>query len=159
MSQLIPYSGYDEWIKESLPHPVLVTTERYYAEPGSFDASMDESVTLLCPSHWIVEKMGLRWNGVEGEWCGGSPCRTVFRDPSAHAPGPTVLLASRNDLEQFLREQGCALIWIITGTKWAIGGGFLGRKPTGRRLISGAIRMKRNSLSDSVRSWLELPRR
>jgi hypothetical protein len=68
-----------------------------------------------------------------------------------------VLLASRNDLEQFLREQGCALIWIITGTKWIIGGDFLGRKPTGRRLMSGALRMKRGSLSGDVRSWLELP--
>jgi len=158
MSQLNSYYGYDEWTKDSLPHRVLVTTEKYYAEPGSFDASMDESITLVSPSHWITEKMRLEWNGVEGEWCRGSPRRTVFRDPSAHALGPTVLLASRKDIEQFLHEQGCALIWVVTGTKWVLGGDSLRSKPTGRRLMSGAIRIKRGSLSGDVRSWLELPR-
>lgn len=156
VSQLSPYHGYDEWTKDSLPHPVLVTTEQYHAEPGSFDASMDESVTLACPSHWIVQKMRLEWKGIEGEWCGGSPCRTVFVDPSARAPGPTVLLASRNDLEKLLNEQGCELIWIVTGTKRAIEGDFLDRKPIGRRLMNGALRMKRGSISGDVRSWLDL---
>jgi len=155
-SELNSYYGYDEWTKDSLPHPILITTEHYYSEPGSFDASMDESVTLPSPAHWLVKEMGLRWSGIEGDWCTGTPYRTVFSDPSAHSPGPTVLLASRNDLEQFLREHGCVLIWIITGTKWAIGGGFL-VEPTGRRLIMGALRMNRRSISGEVKSWLELP--
>ena len=157
MSQLRPYYGYDGWSRDSLPHCVLVATEQYYAEPGSYDGSMDESVTLVCPSHWIVEKLGLKWNGVEGEWCGGTPRRTIFRDPSAHTPGPTALLASRKDMERFLVEEDCTIVWFISETKWVIGGGLLHGKPTGRRLISGAMRLRRGSLVGDVRSWLETP--
>jgi len=119
---------------------------------------MDASVTLVCPSHWIVEKMGLKWNGVEGEWCTGTPRRVIFRDPSAHTPGPTALVASRKDLERFLVDEGCTIVWFISGTKWVIGGEW-DRKPTGRRLISGAVRLRRGSLVGSVRSWLETPAR
>jgi hypothetical protein len=158
VSQMKPYYGYEEWTTDSLPHPVLVTTEHYYAEPGSYDGSMDESVTLPSPAHWIVEKMGLKWNGVEGEWCVGTPCRTIFSDPSAQSPGPTALLGHRKELEHFLEEQHCSVVWIITGTKWALGGG-MGRRPTGRRLISGAACMSDGKVRGGVRSWLEVPRR
>jgi hypothetical protein len=157
-SQLKPYYGYEGWTRDSLPNRVLVTTEHYFAEPGSYDRSMDASVTLACPSHWIFEKMGLKWNGVEGEWCGGTPCHTIFRDPSAQTPGPTALLASRRDLERFLVKEGCTVMWIISGTKWVIGGGFVNRKPSGRRLISGAMRLQRGLLIGEVRSWLETPK-
>jgi hypothetical protein len=159
MSQLRPYYGYEGWSKTSLPHSVLVTTEQYYAEPGSFDGSMDAAVRLICPSHWIVERMHLQWNGVEGEWCSGIPCRTIFRDPSARMPGPSALLASRKDLERFLKDEDCTIIWFVSGTKWAIGGGSFNRKPTGRRLVSGAIQLAQGGLFASVHSRLETPRR
>jgi hypothetical protein len=157
LSQLTPYYGYDGWTGESLPDPALVTTEYYYAEPGSFDGSMDRSIRLACPSPWIVQKMGLRWNGVEGEWCGGNPCRVMFRDPSARASGPGVLLASQEHLNQFLQEEGCALIWVVTGSKWVAGGRFT-HKAVGRRWLSGAILMNGDTFSGEIRSSLEIYR-
>jgi hypothetical protein len=155
-AELSPYYGYEEWTKGPLPHRVLVTTEHYYAEPGSFDASMDESIRLVCPSHWIVEKMSLRWNGVEGEWCGSSSGRPIFRDPSARRYGPSALLARRTEFEAFLNDQGCSLIWIISGTKWALGGRSLNTRSAGRNLISGALQMKGGKISGKVKSGLEL---
>ena len=78
-------------------------------------------------------------------------------DPSAQQSGPTALVARREDLEEFFKAQDCSLIWVITGTKWALGGGFLDRKSVGRRLICGALRMKGSEVAGKVRSWLELP--
>jgi hypothetical protein len=66
-----------------------------------------------------------------------------------------VLLALREDLERFLDAQDLKLIWIVTGTKWALGGNNLGHRPSGKRLIFGTLRYNGDRISGKVGSRLE----
>ncbi|MDJ0899804.1 MAG: hypothetical protein QNJ55_13440 [Xenococcus sp. MO_188.B8] len=63
----IPYFLHDGWTQggdDRIPKPVLVSTDQYLRESGTYDGSVDESYSIYLPCSWLVEQMNLSWNGV-----------------------------------------------------------------------------------------------
>jgi hypothetical protein len=66
----------------------------------------------------IVKRMGLQWNGIEGQFF-GSTGRLVAFDPSVSSAGPHALLIRRETFIGFLRNEGYEIIWfLLAGSKY-----------------------------------------
>jgi hypothetical protein len=113
-----------DWTRRDdvLPRPVIVPGDEYWSDASSFDCSVDDSVRIRLPSEWLVEHMNLHWQAEECCYrdSGGT---VVAQDPSVRDSGPSILLISRSQLEQFLAREDLALVWVIHGQKQALEGG------------------------------------
>jgi hypothetical protein len=45
-----------------LPTPVVITGAGYTCENSTHDCSIDETISALLPSSWLIQNMGLRWS-------------------------------------------------------------------------------------------------
>lgn len=107
------------WIRGEhprLPGSVLPTAESYLRENGTFDCSIDDSVSLKLPSRWLAEEMGVAWNGADGRWFTGVG-QLAFEDPTAREVGPSALIVDRAILTRFLRETGHTVVWTLGGER------------------------------------------
>ena len=141
----VPYHHHDDWVggepDDTIPHPLLVTTDQYTQEGNSFDCSIEETVHVYLPCKRIADMMGLRWNGIEGQFIDAQG-RLIAIDPSVHSKGPGALLIRREPFLAYLEENGLEILWVITGEKLIITGNALGDKDwVGRLNILGVYRL------------------
>ena len=137
---------HDGWVGgqagDIIPKPILVTTTQYAQEDSGFDCSIDESMQVYLPCKWIADGMNLRWRGIEGHFYDAAGNLVAF-DPSVSATGPGALLVNRELFLKHLDEQGCTLLWVVTGEKVIITGNVPGGDDwPGRLNILGVCRMQ-----------------
>lgn len=83
--------------------------------------------------------MGLRWNGVEGNFFDDKG-RLIAFDPSINQTGPRALLIREDAFDEFLSKAGCDLFWTYLGERHMIGGHMRPEKWQGRLELTGAFR-------------------
>jgi hypothetical protein len=89
-----PYYSRDGWTRgrdNNIPAPILSTVDEYLGESSSRDCSVHDTIHVTLPSKFIVEGMGLNWNGSEGNFF-DSEGQLVAVDPSVRGAGPRALL-------------------------------------------------------------------
>ena len=119
---------------------LIVPTASYLAGRGGFDCSLDDTVRGFVPSPYLVQALGLSWNGREFEYEDGGSCRVIW-DPTAKEAGPPVLMIERGHLIQLLQDKRLAIVWTILGEKQVLGSIF--GKARGDRLeIYGAVSLE-----------------
>ena len=139
----IPYYHHDGWTFgeiEKLPKPVLVTTDQYLEESGTYDCSIDETVNIHLPAKMIADNMNLSWNGVDGHFFGLNGNIIAF-DPSINAPGPGALLIRKDKFIEFLNNQGYDILWLVLGEKGIIGSRMQSHEYEGRLELNGIYRL------------------
>lgn len=114
--------GDEDWVTgDRLPYPVVITATDYVCERGTFDCSIDETVSASMPSSWMIREMGLRWSGGRFTFVDSSNELVAF-DPSAQETGPSALLISLEKLNPFLLRNDLEVIWTVLGERHLIGG-------------------------------------
>lgn len=129
---------YTEWTqgeKKYIPAPVLLTAEQYHWT-RHFDCSIDEKVSCMVPSKFIVDRMNLQWNGQDGQFITPDGVLCVF-DPSIKEKGPSVLLMRKDAFLEFLQDNNLAILWTIRGEKNAYGKEGWPQSFAGRFTING----------------------
>jgi DNA replication protein DnaC len=120
----IQYTNQEEFWENGdneLPVPVIVTAVNYYRESTSHDCSIDESISALMPSAWLIQKMGLHWSGGNFRYV-DSNNDLIALDPSVEEAGAKVVLISKEKLVNFLEENKLVLIWTVLGERQLVGG-------------------------------------
>ncbi len=150
-SHCSPYYGYEEWTRgrnNLTPKEVLVTAEEYLWEHAGYDCSINESIGIYLPTKWLSDRMGLRWNGVNGiEGCFFDPKDTLIAfDPSIKTSGPGALVVNRDAFLKFLNDNGYDILWTVLGEKNIVGGRMSREDWKGRLELSGAYRMRGNKI-------------
>lgn len=145
------FEDYSTWVsaKGSGKSKILVTTERYVHESSGYDCSVDDTVSILLPTKFIVDEMGLTWKGAAG--ClfdqNGS---IVASDPSVNQRGPSVSLISRDAFEKFLEDHGLQVVWTLIGEKIIVGGPMGGSEPRGRLEIRGVYQLHNSKVDGKL---------
>jgi hypothetical protein len=131
---------------KQIPAPVSITTAEYMQEDSSYDCSIDETIHIYLPSKWLVDKMGLRWNGVEGSFFDEENNLVAF-DPSVRNGGSGSLLINQDLFLKFLNENGYDILWTIIGEKFVTN-----PKETirSRLELSGAYRFHKNKIDGKI---------
>jgi len=151
----------EKWTKgrdSVIPKPVLVSAARYVWEGSGYDCSLEDTISIQLPCPWLINQMGLTWNGEEGRFRDNEG-RLVAFDPSVNENGPSVLLADKKLLEEFLELSGYTLIWTVLGEKNILGSWINRGEWKGRLEISGAIRMKDGHFEIKVNPIFRTPER
>jgi hypothetical protein len=137
-----------------LPHPVVVTTTEYLCEKGTFDCSIDETISALMPSAWLMKNMELRWSSGRFSFV-DSTNEVVAFDPLEEV-GSKVFLISKEKVVRFLSENNFELIWIVFGERLLIGGNT--REWHGQLEFSGAYRLCDGVLTgEPLNTWYRMP--
>ena len=154
-----PYFGYAYWTRgdhNSIPKEVLVTVEDYLWE-GGYDCSVDNAINIPLPCKWFVDRLDLRWNGVEGRLFDEEGNLIAF-DPSVRTPGSSALLINRDAFLKFLNDNDYEILWTILSEKQIIGGRISGDDWKGRLEISGAFRIRAGQLEGKINPKFVSPR-
>lgn len=131
------------------PTDVLVTCHDYVCESSGFDCSLDESVRIGLPTKSLVDGMGVKWTGVEGQLEDGNGRVTVF-DPSVFESGPQSVLVRADALRDYLSKNELDIVWTLLGEKQMIGGDHHDRdNHPGWLQISGAYKLASNGIVGS----------
>ena len=117
----IPYFHHDGWTRywdKKIPKEILLTAEEYSHENGGYDCSVgsEDGFRLKLPTKFIIEKMNLNWNGVEGHFFDTDGELVVF-DPSVKEKGNISLLIRKDKLQKFLNENNLSIFWTLRGEK------------------------------------------
>ncbi|MBU7046922.1 MAG: ATP-binding protein [Theionarchaea archaeon] len=145
------YSSIGEWTRgydERVPKEVLVTSEEYSWGHENYDCSLDDVISIYLPARWLVQHMGLRWNGLEGKFS-NQEGELVALDPSVQVPGPAALLINRDIFLRFLNDNGYDILWTILGKKNIIGG-MARDERRGQLWLSGAYRVLDGELNGKM---------
>jgi hypothetical protein len=147
----IPYYHHDGWTSgdNRIPREVLVSADQYMQECTGHDCSINETIHLYLPAKWIADRMGLRWNGVEGYFFDDRDNVIAF-DPSVRTPGPGALLINRDAFLKFLNENGYDILWTIIGEKNIIGVQRSLNDWKGRLEVSGAYRIHESKVDGAI---------
>lgn len=138
---------------ERLPAPVVVTTANYLCESSTHDCSIDDSISALIPSAWLIENMALKWSSNGFRYVDSSNELTAF-DPSAEEAGPGTLLISKEKLVRFLDENQFVLFWTILGERLLTHS----YEWTGSVEMSGVYSFQDGQLSGGpLKAWQRLP--
>jgi hypothetical protein len=125
----------------SISSRLVFTSDTYYSEMNSFDCSAEERFRIFVPGAWLVEKMGLHWNGREGQFFDSTGQLVAF-DAAVIYPGPNTLLVRKQEFVNFLRKEGYEVIWILLGAKQIIGGSMGRNDWKGELQVSGTYKVK-----------------
>jgi hypothetical protein len=117
-----PYYDNSGWVLQrySCPVSVLVTAVVYANEASGRDNSVNEGYTLLLPSRYLVDGLGLRWNGLGAEYVNEEGNLVVY-DPTARESGPSALLIKYEALKKFLDQEELTICWAFFGDKIVLG--------------------------------------
>lgn len=134
----------------TLRTPLIFTSGIYRSGMNSFDCSSEQTFRIFLPGAWIVNKMGLRWNGKEGRFFDGAG-DLIAIDPAVQYPGPNALLIRKERFLKFIKDQGYEVLWFLLGAKQMLGR-FGGHKDwPGELQISGAFRVKDAKVVGKIR--------
>ncbi|MEQ8464203.1 AVAST type 2 anti-phage system protein Avs2 [Coleofasciculus sp. E1-EBD-02] len=148
-----------DWVQPSrrrddLPSVVVTTTE-YLREDGTFDCSIDDTISALIPSAWLIRNMGLRWSGGRFSFV-DSTNEVVAFNPSAEEVGPYTVLISPEKLTRFLSENNFEIIWTVLGERQLIGGHH--REWHGRLELSGVYQLCNGIVQgEPLKAWYKTP--
>ncbi len=137
--------GWSQGYYDHCPKPMLVTTEKYFWERG-FDCSIDDSITIMLPTKWIVDGMKLQQRGTEGSFYDTDGNLVAF-DPSVQNTGTGALLIHKHRFLKFLDENDCEIIWIASGEKMNWHGSAAHDSYLGRLWVDGTYRVRQNQVS------------
>ena len=141
--------------QEELPHPVLVTTTEYMSEEGGFDCSIDETISALIPSSWLIKNMGLKCSRKKFDFVDSDNELTAFTPLGERLPKNCLI--SKEKLARFLLENNLEIIWTLLGERQLIGGEF--GKWKGRMEISGVYQLKNGSVTQiKLNNWHNKPK-
>jgi len=149
----VQYTNQEEFWEngdDELPAPVIVTAVNYYRESSSHDCSIDESISALMPSAWLIQKMGLHWSGGNFRYV-DSNNDLVALDPSVEEAGAKVVLISKEKLVNFLEENKLVLIWTVLGERQLVGGST--QEWHGRLDISCVYKFDGNTVSEVAKNF------
>ncbi len=105
-----------------MPCKILPVTTSYYNEGRSYDRSVNETIEVLLPNKWLIDKMNLRQTTNDGEWVNMSN-EVVFFDPTINDCCVSeynengVLIAQKKLLFEFLENNAYTIVWIMWGEK------------------------------------------
>jgi hypothetical protein len=150
-----PYMGSLGWRragqrdKQEIPAPILPLSEKYLAEQGTFDCSIDDTYSIIVPVEHLTREMKLRWSGSEARFVDEAGQLTAF-DPSTREPGSDVLLIRRDGFLEFLEEQDYAVFWTLLGEKKLMGGAMGPDDRKGILIISAAYQVVDGEISGGL---------
>ena len=118
------FEEYPEWTNmgeslNGLPFSILPTSNTLLVEQG-YDASKDENFSIEVPAFEFFKKSELCWDGASSYLIETSKRALFF--PAVYESGQYALLADREYLETFLRENDLLLIWMVLAEKQSIHG-------------------------------------
>ncbi|WP_045689378.1 AVAST type 2 anti-phage system protein Avs2 [Hymenobacter sp. AT01-02] len=115
------YNG-ETWQKpgRDCPVEVQVFSFDYVNERGTFDCSLDETVSLNMPRAELVNSLGLRWTGIGADFIDETG-QLASSDPTVHQDGPAALLVREDLIRALLIRENLSLCWVVTGEKQSIG--------------------------------------
>jgi len=111
----------DEWITEVWPEndlraPVVPTTGEYMCEHGTYDCSVDSTVTISMPSRWLAEKLKIQPIGRNADFV-TKDGKILVTDPSTRERGQSVVVARQDEICELLRSEDLAVFWTLLGEK------------------------------------------
>lgn len=124
---------------------LIAPDDRYLWESEVYDCSVEENIAMYTPSKWLVDHLGLSWQGTEGEYCSRDG-QLVAVDPSVCHSGPGALLVNREILLACLEDERWELFWIVTGEKNIFGRGDY----KGRLRAEGVYGVHRDEVTGSL---------
>lgn len=124
---------------------LIAPDDRYLWESGVYDCSVTETIAICTPSKWLVDYLGLVWQGTEGQYRSREG-QLVALDPSVCHPGSGSLLVNRDILLACLEDEGCELFWIVSGEKNISGRGDY----KGRLRAEGVYSIDREEVTGSL---------
>ncbi len=119
-----PYFSDDGWTQPGADCPVkmrVATLESLNGEKG-LDCSVDDGFTLRLPQEEFIEGLDIHWSGTGGDFVDKNGDLIVF-DPTVHCDGPAAILFREDRLREFLKREGYAICWVVTGEKRVLGPG------------------------------------
>lgn len=125
----------------SIPCPMVVTTARYVRERGTYDHSMNETISGIVPSPRMLELLGLKWSGEDFRYS-SSDSQLAAWDPSAREGGPSTLLVDDQLLTKTLLEKELSIVWTVLGEKYVFGPRFSERDFKGRLEVFGVATLQ-----------------
>ncbi|UCB57639.1 MAG: ATP-binding protein [Candidatus Omnitrophota bacterium] len=136
----IPYYHHDGWTSgtgdKKIPAKVLVTDDKYLSRGSSIDCSTNETIGVKLPAKFILDKMNLIQNYIDGRFFDKKGDLVAF-DLSVFCEDiPKCILIRKDKLSDFLKCKGYALFWTLLGEKNMIGGNVIGQ-PLGWLVING----------------------
>jgi hypothetical protein len=134
----------------ALPGSLVITSGTYSSRPNSFDCSGQEAFHIYLPGKWLVEKMGLQWNGREGKFFDAVGDLVAF-DPAVSYPGPNTLLVRKKQFMSFLDGIKYEVIWTLLGAKQMIGRGWRHDDWKGELQVSGVFRIINGKITGQLR--------
>lgn len=157
----IPYFHHDGWTDNArgkkIPAKILVTDDGYLSSGSSIDYSTDEAIRVKLPAKWIVDKMRLKQNFIDGRFFNKNDELVTFDPNVFNNTLPRILLIKKKNLCDFLDRKGYAIFWKLLGEKNMIGSGVIGR-PLGWLEINGAyILNNRLKLIGSIKCNFKKP--
>ncbi len=102
--------------QRAIPVPMLVTAAAYIKEGSGYDRSVEDTVSGIVPSPYLIERLGIRWSGQDFVYS-GTKGEHIAWDPSAKESGPPALLVDLPSLLKLLNDEGLALVWTVLGEK------------------------------------------
>jgi len=150
------HQGWTRGGDNRIPREVMVATDQYMWAHGGRDCSTKDTISVYLPAMWLTDRMGLRWNGVEGNFFDDKG-NLVAVDPSIGASGPGALLINRDALISFLNDNDYDVFWTILGEKAIIGGGIPWPALIGWLQISGAYRIHERRIDGVVNARFVSP--
>lgn len=110
--------GYNDWNIEypNCPKKIVNPCDLYEWESVTFDCSIDEHVSIYIPSRWFAEKMGLKWNSIEGQYIDANENLITF-DTSVFYSGPGAFLVNRDKIVKFLDDNELGIFWLVRSEK------------------------------------------
>ncbi|MBE9215044.1 ATP-binding protein [Plectonema cf. radiosum LEGE 06105] len=154
------FDDVQDWVKiwkgqETLPYQVVVTTTQYLREISTFDCSIDDTISALMPSAWLIKNMGLRWSGGKFSFVDAANEIVTF-NPSVEEAGPSACVISKEKLNRFLAENQLEIIWTVLGERMLIGGS--NQKDHGRLELSGVYYLNQGALTgEGLKAWHRVP--
>src|SRR5260370_1358000 len=135
---------------------LVFTSGSYHSAMNSFDCSAEEYFSIFLPGAWIVNNMGLQWNGIEGQFFDSTGTLVAF-DPGVSHAGPHAVLIRKEVFVSFLKKEGYEIIWFLLGGKQILGGGWDPKDWPGELQISGVYNLKNDKISGSLRPKIIKP--
>jgi hypothetical protein len=127
----IPYFHHDGWTDNTtgkkIPAKILVTDDIYLSSGSSIDCSTDEAIRVKLPAKWIVDKMRLKQDFIDGRFFNKNDELVTFDPTVFNNTLPRILLIKKKNLCDFLNLKGYAIFWTLLGEKNMIGGRMIGR--------------------------------
>lgn len=148
------YNNGEVWQQpRECPVEIQVIGHDYLNERGTFDCSLDETISLNLPRAKLIEPLGLHWTGIGGDFVDAAGVLAAF-DPTVQASGPGALLLREDLVNEFLIRENLALCWIVIGEKQILSSS-INERYYGRMSMSGAYTLTGQGITGFLNCFAE----